>query len=102
MPAEKISVHAPRGIPASMVEAYVERCRTVLPDAEAALDRADYNYLRVYGHGLKGSGGGYGIPKLTEIGSLIEQAAKRGDVAELQEQLGALEIYLRRIEILPG
>jgi|ERR1700733_7546756 len=102
MQAEKILVPAPRGIPASMVEAYVRRCRTALSDAEAALGRLDHNHLRVYGHGLKGSGAGYGIPRLTEMGSLIEQAAKRGDTAELQAQLGAMELYLRRIEIVPG
>jgi HPt (histidine-containing phosphotransfer) domain-containing protein len=102
MQTEKISIQAPPGVPASMVDAYIRRCRAALPDVEAALDRLDHNYLRVYGHGLKGSGGGYGIPRLTEVGSLIEEAAKRGDTAELQSQLAALEIYLNRIEILPG
>jgi HPt (histidine-containing phosphotransfer) domain-containing protein len=101
MQTEKISVQAPPGVPASMVDAYVRRCRTALPDAEAALDRLDHNYLRVYGHGLKGSGGGYGIPRLTEVGALVEDAAKRGDTAELQSQLAALEIYLNWIEIVP-
>lgn len=82
-----------------MVNAYVQRCRAALPDVEAALDRLDYKYLRVYGHGLKGSGGGYGIPRLTEIGAVIEAAAKRGETAELQNQLATLEVYLNRIEI---
>ncbi len=85
-----------------MVVAYVQRCIAALPDAEVALDNLDHNYLRVYGHRLKGSGGGYGIPRLTEIGSAIEQAAKRGDTAELQTRLAALEVYLKRIEILAG
>jgi HPt (histidine-containing phosphotransfer) domain-containing protein len=85
-----------------MVAAYVDRCRTALPDAEAALDNLDHNFLRVYGHRLKGSGGGYGIPRLTEMGSAIEQAAKRGATAELQMLLAALQVYLSKIEILPG
>jgi hypothetical protein len=102
MQAEKISVQAPRGLPASMVEEYVQRCRLALPAAKAALENLDHNYLRVYGHGLKGSGGGYGIPRLTEVGSGIEEAAKRGDAPELRDQLANLEVYLNRIDILPG
>jgi HPt (histidine-containing phosphotransfer) domain-containing protein len=99
--AEKISVHAPPGIPASMVTAYVERCRTGLPDAMAALDRLDYEYLRVQGHRLKGSGGGYGLPLVTEAGAGMEQAARQGDAAALQQQLATLDTYLSRVEILP-
>lgn len=101
METQKISVPAPAGIPASMVTAYVRRCVAALEESMAALDRLDYGYLRVYGHRLKGSGGGYGLPLLSKIGLVIEEAAKRGDAAELQGQLAALEAYLSRIEILP-
>jgi HPt (histidine-containing phosphotransfer) domain-containing protein len=99
--AEKISLHAPAGIPASMLADYVRRCLAALPDVEAALDRLDHNYLRVYGHRLKGSGGGYGIPVITQLGALIEDAARRSDTARVQSQIAALVVYLNRIEILP-
>jgi HPt (histidine-containing phosphotransfer) domain-containing protein len=102
MQMEKISVRVPDGLPASMVVEYVQRCNIALPAAEAALANLDHNYLRIFGHGLKGSGGGYGIPGLTQAGSLIEEAAKSGDTAELQEQLAHLAVYLSQIEILPG
>jgi hypothetical protein len=39
---------------------------------------------------------------LTQAGSLIEEAAKSGDTAELREQLAHLAVYLSQIEILPG
>lgn len=101
MQADRISVHAPPGIPASMVVAYVHRGLAALPEAMAALDRSDYSYLRVYGHRLKGSGGGYGLPLVTEIGSVIEQAARREDAAQLEQRMAGLENYLSRIEIVP-
>ncbi len=82
-----------------MVKEYVQRCRAALPAAQAAIENLDHKYLRVYGHGLKGSGGGYGVPRLTEVGAVIEEAAKRGDTGELREQLAKLETYLSRIEI---
>jgi len=99
--AEKIPVRTPRGIPASMVAAYVQRCLAALPAAKTALVGLDHNSLRVYGHRLKGSGGGYGIPRLTEFGAVIEAAARRGDTAELQNQFAEMEVYLSRLEVLP-
>ena len=101
MQAEKIAVQAPPGIPPRMVTEYVNRCLTALPVAMTALDRSDYDHMRVLGHRLKGSGGAYGIPALTEMGSVIEEAALRGDTAELRREFAELEAYLRRVEILP-
>lgn len=98
----RISVRAPKGLSPEMLRAYVGRCQTSLAAAEAALERLDYERLRVYGHHLKGSGGAYGIPPLTELGRLIEVAAVRKDAAELRSQLSALEKYLPRLDILPG
>ncbi len=99
--AEMISVSAPPGIPAAMVTTYVNRCLGSVPAAIAALNQSDYGHMRVLGHRLKGTGGAYGIPRLTEIGRVIEAAALRGDMVELRRQLAELEAYLRRVEILP-
>ncbi len=99
---EKVLVQTPLGIPASMVTAYIQRCLAGLPSAQASLADLDRDALRVYGHRLKGSGGGYGIPRLTELGAFIEEAARRGDAAALQNQFAELEVYLGRLEVLPG
>ena len=97
---EKISVHAPQGIPPRMVTEYVNRCLVALPVAAQALQRLDYGQMRTFGHRLRGSGGAYGIPALTDIGVAIESAAGVGDVGELQRQVAALETCLNRIEVL--
>ena len=83
-----------------MVMAYVDRCLAALPIAVEALDRSDYGHLRVFGHRLRGSGGAYGIPKLTEIGSAIEKAAIQDDSAGLRLQIGALQACLNQLEVL--
>jgi len=98
--AEKISVQAPPGVPASLLTQYIDRCLTALPAAKTALDRSDYGHVRVFGHRLKGSGGAYGIPVLTTIGSGLEDAARRGDMACLRSGIAELEAYLGRIEVL--
>jgi histidine phosphotransfer protein HptB len=97
---EKVWIQTPLGIPSSMVTAYIQRCVAGLPAAKAALVSLDHDSLRVYGHRLKGSGGGYGIPRLTEFGAGIEDGAKRGDTAGLQNQFAELEVYLGRLEVL--
>jgi HPt (histidine-containing phosphotransfer) domain-containing protein len=98
---EKVWIQTPLGIPSSMVTAYVHRCLAGLSAAKAALMSLDHSALRVYGHRMKGSGGGYGIPRLTELGAGIEDAARKGDAAGLQNEFAELEIYLGRLEVLP-
>lgn len=100
MQTDKISIRTPEGIPPRMVTEYVNRCVAGLPLAVEALDRSDHGHLRVFGHRLRGSGGAYGIPALTEIGSAIERAALQHDASELRLQLAALEACLSQIEIL--
>ena len=100
MQTEKISVHAPQGIPPRMVTEYINRCLVALPVAAQALDRSDFSAMRVFGHRLRGSGGAYGIPALTEIGCAIESAAVLSDAGALQRQVTALETCLNRLEVL--
>lgn len=100
MQTEKILVHAPPGVPSRLLVEYVSRCRSALPDLQTALDQSDHGQMRVFGHRLRGTGGAYGFPPLTEIGSLIEQASSSGDIAELRRHVAALEAYLSRIEIV--
>ena len=98
---DRISIQAPRSIPATLVTQYVNRCLTALPALRTALDQLDNGQMKVFGHRLKGSGRAYGIPTLTDIGAVIEEAALRGDNAELRRQVAALEAYVSRLDVLP-
>ncbi len=49
---------------------------------------------------MKGSGGGYGFDRITDIGRAIEEAAKIGHREEIHEQTEALKIYLERLEVV--
>lgn len=97
---EKILIHAPAGLPPKLVSGYVTNCCKATAAAKAAMNRSDYEQTSILGHRLKGTGGAYGIPVLTEIGSLIEEASLRGDTSEVQRQVARLEEYLGRIEII--
>jgi len=69
----------------------VERIRTLLAGA-------DFDEVRLIGHSMKGSGGGYGFDPITEYGSEIEQAALLKDGAAVTAALGKLADYLARVE----
>ena len=61
----------------AIVPRYLARRREEIASLRARLDAGDYKALRIIGHSLKGSGGGYGMPALSDIGARIEKAATR-------------------------
>lgn len=64
-----------------------------------ALDSRDVDGVRVTGHSMKGTGGGYGFDGLSEIGAQIEIAAKGGDLDAARNGLERLVDYLDRVQI---
>ena len=71
-------------------------------DAERLLAAArsnDFESARIIGHGMKGSGGGYGFPRITELGDKVEQAAVRQDKAAIAKLAEELSHYLNSIKI---
>jgi len=52
------------------------------------------------GHSMKGSGGGYGFDKITEIGAMMENAAKTGDMDEISRANQQLDDFLQSVKIV--
>jgi len=88
----------PPGIPRELLCGYLQRMRDSLPNLQGTLARLDFDAARVYGHRLKGSGGAYGVPQLSEIGAAIEIAAKAGKADELGALAERLSALLHAIE----
>lgn len=65
----------------------------------AGLASGDVAALRMIGHGMKGSGGAFGFPLITEMGDAIEAAALKSDYATVSQQLELLRSYMARIDI---
>lgn len=84
-----------------------------LPDRIDALCRAaaadDYQELAQLAHQLKGAGGGYGFPSITEAGARVEAAAKdlcrptatASDVRRVRDGLAELISLCRRTAASP-
>ena len=55
--------------------------------------------LRTFGHNIKGSGGMYGYDSISEIGSIIEQAALSNNYSIIKSNLAELNILLTNIKL---
>lgn len=84
---------------ADLIPGYLENRRKDIGAITEALTKDDYDVIRILGHSMKGSGGGYGFWAITEMGHAIETAAKQGNAAAIRLSVGALGDYLDRIDI---
>jgi len=85
----------------------VELFLAELPDRVAALERAmrarDAEMISHLAHQLKGAGGGYGYPAITDNALLLERAAREGkDVDHLVKPFQALAHTCHRATLAHG
>lgn len=66
----------------------------------AAVTAGDMGTAQTLGHGMKGSGGGYGFDHITEYGGRIERSAVAGDAEDVLAVTGLLETYLATVEVV--
>lgn len=85
---------------ADIIPGYIENRRRDLTIIKEALEKGDYDAIRVAGHQMRGSGAGYGFDALTDIGSDLEQAAKEKDRARIFSALESLADYIERVEVV--
>lgn len=96
--SEKIIVHVDEDI-ADLIPGFLKNRRRDVETLVEALQQNDYESIRILGHSMKGVGGGYGFGTITDIGRLLEQAAKDRDAIEIRKQIEALANYLERVEV---
>jgi len=89
--AEKIKVNIDPELK-DIIPNYLENRRKDLAAMPGLLKDENFEALRVMGHKLRGSGGGYGLHFLTAFGGRLETAAIKKDkpaIEALAEELGA-------------
>ncbi|OGR64179.1 MAG: hypothetical protein A2X31_12985 [Elusimicrobia bacterium GWB2_63_22] len=84
---------------ADIIPAYLAHRREELAQLPALLAAGDFDALRVIGHKMRGSGGGYGLDLLTEIGERMENSAKTKDKSALAAQAAELKEFLDNVEV---
>lgn len=97
--AEKIIAHVDRDL-ADLIPGYLANRKKDIAALSSALEKNDMETIRILGHSMKGSGGGYGFETITDIGALMEKAAKEGRDEDIRLQVKHLEDYIRRVEVV--
>lgn len=82
-----------------LIPGYLQNRRRDLVSLEQLLDAGDFEAIVRIGHGMKGSGGGYGFAWISELGARMETAAKSGDADAVRGQRRELEDFLDRLVI---
>ena len=80
---------------AEMQEMYVTHTSKELEKIKTQLNLDSIDSIRTFGHNIKGSGGMYGFNEVTELGLLIETAAKEGNLDSIKSNLEVLEDFLQ-------
>lgn len=83
-----------------LVPTYLERRSRDVTQMRAALATGDLESIRVIGHKMRGSGGGYGFDNLSDLGLEIERAAEAQDVEALRGHTSSLERFLDEVEVV--
>ena len=80
---------------AEMQEMYINHTSKELVSILEDLETKSFDSLKTFGHNIKGSGGMYGFNEVTEIGAVIEAAAKDEDMASIKSNLKDLDLFLK-------
>ena len=74
---------------------YINHTSKELVSIIEELETKSFDSLRTFGHNIKGSGGMYGFNEVTEIGAVIEAAAKDEDLDLIKSNLKHLDLFLK-------
>jgi HPt (histidine-containing phosphotransfer) domain-containing protein len=83
-----------------IVPEYLELVQNDINSMLVALDNGDFDTMRVAGHKMKGSGGGYGFDFITEIGGKIETLAESKNSDEIRVLVEKISTYLENVNIV--
>ena len=97
--AEKTIIRVDPDI-AELIPGFLENRRKDIAAMLDAVQRGDFETVRILGHSMKGAGGGYGFDAITELGAALEQAAKQRNAVEIRNRVHELSCYLDRVEVI--
>ncbi|HXF91250.1 MAG TPA: Hpt domain-containing protein [Nitrospiraceae bacterium] len=98
-PHEKIVVRLDPDLK-PLIPRFLENRRKDLAAIQAALQREDFEEIRLLGHRMRGDGGGYGFHTISEIGTALERASAHRDAGEISRHADALLAFLDRVEVV--
>jgi len=95
----KTTVHIDKIIE-DLIPGFLENRRTDIDALREAVETGDMASIENLGHTMKGTGGGYGFKKITELGDALELAARQKDGGRVLQLVQELETYLDNLEVV--
>jgi len=95
----KTTVHIDKIIE-DLIPGFLENRRTDIDALRQAVETGDMAIIENLGHTMKGTGGGYGFKKITELGDAIEMAARQQDGGRVLQLVQELQTYLDNLEVV--
>lgn len=84
---------------ADLIPEFLENRRRDVEQITRMVQEGKYEDLTRLGHTMKGTGGGYGFPEISEIGREIEEASVRGDRMTITTLCERLAAYLATVTV---
>jgi HPt (histidine-containing phosphotransfer) domain-containing protein len=82
-----------------LIPMFLNNRKREIPELQEALSQGDFEAIRVFGHSLKGVGGGYGFDAITDMGTVLETAAISQNSPEIEQTVSQLATYLDYVEV---
>jgi len=79
---------------AALVPKFLASKPQQIEQARLCLAAKDFEPIRRFGHNLRGTGPGYGFPRIEQLGRDLEKAAVEGDEGRIAQQLEALHRFI--------
>ena len=83
-----------------LIPGFLENRHRDIKSILEALEHIDYKTIRILGHNMKGSGGGFGFDTITNIGRSLEQAAEDRDIQEIRRLANELLTFLECVDVV--
>ena len=83
---------------ADRIPVFLSNCRQNIDDMTRALGLDDFQTVEFLGHGMRGAGGMFGFPEITDIGAALQEAAESADAARSRNWLRELGDCLDRVD----
>ncbi len=83
------------------VPTFLQNCRQNVVVMLEALERGDCETVAFLGHRMRGAGGMFGFPIITDIGAALEDAGGRADTGAARQWVDELSFYLKSAAVIP-
>ena len=83
----------------ALIDRFMLNTREDLAKMRWAFDQGDMEELQRLGHTIKGTGYGYGFRGMGDLGKLLEEDVKSGDINGVGARIDAFANYLDRVVV---